>query len=326
MKGFFTQGVALLLESKVELEELAPLLANFGEPRRIPGAPDWARGGESLLLPFLGGAGQLAIDIVDRPWPDEMGAGERGSAEEQPELLKAWTTGYFGPFAFPRAYERACRQAWIWKEAQTEPPRHQAFIRVRTTYQFGEDGKSGPPPDEANPLVELQALTAVTTALARHPAVVCYFNPSGEVVLPPTSLAEATRWAEEQELPPLDLWSNVRFLNLEGVADGWYLMDTVGMWQLDITDHEIVLPGKTYDFQEVEGFLRNVSLYLMNHGPVFDDGDTIDGPGGVNWRAMSCEESFTAPPRPTIRWFAVDGTEAPPILADPQPLGDPQAN
>lgn len=323
MKGFFTQGVALLLERKIALDELAPLLEPFGEPRRISGALDWARGGESLLVPFLGGAGQVAIDIVDRPWPD-MGAGDLNSLEDRPELLKAWTTGYFGPFVFPHAFERACRQAWIWKEAQAQPPRHQAFVRVRTTYQFREG--TGEPPEAANPLVELQALTAVATAIARHPAVVCYFNPSGEVVLPSASLEEAARWAEDQKVPPLDVWSNVRFFNLEGVADGFFLMDTVGMWQLDIADHEIVLPGKTYDFQEVEGFLRNVSLYLMNHGPIFDDGDTIDGPGGVNWRARTCEESFTAPPRPTVRWFAVDGTEAPPILADSAPPADPQAN
>jgi hypothetical protein len=317
MKGFFTQGVALLLDKQVALEELAPLLENFGDLRRIPAAPDWARGGESLLLPFLGGAGQVAVDVIGRPWPDEVDGGE--------ELLKAWTTGYFGPFAFPYSYQRACRQAWIWKEAQAQPPKHEAFIRVRTTYQFGEAAKSGPP-EEANPLVELQALTAVAIALASHPAVVCYFNPNGEVVLPPNGLAEAAKWAREQELPPLDAWSNVRFLDLEGVADGWFLMDTVGMWQLDIADHEIALPGKTYDFQEVEGFLRNVALYLMNHGPIFEDGDTIDGPGGTNWRAKICEESFTAPPRPTIRWFAAEGPEPPAALTESAPPADPQAN
>lgn len=321
MKGFFTQGLVLLLDRNVELAELAALVAGparadglaAGALHRISGAGDWTRGEESLLLPFGADGGHLAIDVVQQPWPDELV--ERGDA---PQLGTSAAAGYFGPFAFPYCFERACRQAWIWKEAQQSPPAHQAFARVRTTYAFTPPGAAAvAEPEIKNPLLELQAATAVAQALCSHPAVVCYFDPSGETVLPPERFSEAVKWAEEQRLPPLDVWSNVRFLSLEGVADGWYLMDTVGMWQLDIPDHEIFLPGKTYDFQEVEGFLRNVSLYLMNHGPVFADGDTIEGPGGIDWKAANCDDSFTMPPRPVVRWFADDGTEPPPELSTP---------
>lgn len=318
MKGFFTQGLVLLLDRKLPLGELAPLLEGFGSGRvyQVAGSGDWTRGGDSLLLPFGEHGGHLAIDLVDEPWPDELV--ERG---DTPQLGTSAAAGYFGPFAFPYCFERACRQAWIWKEAQQAPPRHAAFARVRTTYAFRPPGAAPETavavPEIKNPLIELQAATAAVQALARHPAAVAYFDPSGETLLPPDRLGEAVKWAEEQQLPPLDVWTNVRFLSLEGLADGWFLMDTVGMWQLDIPDHEIFLPGKTYDFQEVEGFLRNVSLYLMNHGPVLGDGDTIEGPGGIDWKATSHDDSFTMPPRPVVRWFADDGTEPPPQLASP---------
>lgn len=321
MKGFFTQGLVLLLERPVELGELAALIEGParaaglapGEIYRIAGAGDWTRGEESLLLPFGADGGHVAIDVVREPWPDEL-----VEREDAPQLGASAAAGYFGPFAFPFCFERACRQAWIWQEAQQAPPRHQAFARLRVTYAFQPPGAAEQAePKVKNPLKELQAATAVAQALASHPAAVAYFDPSGEVVLPPGRLGEALTWADEQQLPPLDVWSNVRFLNLEGVADGWFLMDTVGMWQLDIPDHEIFLPGKTYDFQEVEGFLRNVSLYLMNHGPVLAEGDTIEGPGGIDWKASLRDDSFTMPPRPVVRWFADDGTEPPEQLSRP---------
>lgn len=315
MKGLFTQGAALLLDRVVTLDELLPLLQEFAEPRRLSASGNWTLGGETLLLAFGSERGQVAIDVVERPWPDEM-----GDPQVSPELFAAWSNGHFGPYTFPHGFERAARQAWIWKEAQAAPPQHQAFLRLRTSYVFGAQPGDPVQPENASPLAELQALTAVARSLSRHPAVVAYFNASGETLLPPARLAEALDWAEKESVPPLDVWSNVRFLNLEGLADGWFLMDTVGMLQLDVPDHEIFLPGKTYDFREAEGFLRNVALYVMNHGPVFADGDTIDGPGGKNWVATSYPEGFTAPPRPVIRWFAEDAN--PPELLS-QPSRDP---
>lgn len=310
MKGLFTQGAALLLTRPLPVGELLPLLAPFGEPRRLESSGKWTLGGETLLCAF-GERGQVAIDVVERPWPDEM-----GDPEAEPELFGAWSNGHFGPFTFPGGFERAARQAWIWKEAQVEPPAHRAFVRLRTSYVFGAQPGDPVTPENVNPLEELQALTRVALALSRHPAVIAYFNASGETLLPPERLTEALEWAAQEEVPPLDVWSNVRFLTLDGLVDGWFLMDTVGMLQLDVPDHEIFLPGKTYDFREAEGFLRNVALYVMNHGPVFADGDTIDGPGGKNWVARSYDDSFTMPPRPVIRWFA-EGTEAPEALLQP---------
>ncbi len=328
MKGLFTQGAMLLLERPIELAELEPLLAPFGTPRAIPGSDQWPLGLATLLLPLAppppegangaagaeGGSGHVAIDVVPHPWPDDM-----GDPETSPEVFTAWSTGHFGPFAFPQGFERACQQAWVWPEAQAKPPSHQAFIRLRTSYIFGAGPDGNVMPENYDPLLELIRLTQLAQALASHPAVVCYFNPSGESVLPVKSLNEALAWARENKLPPLDVWSNVRFFNLGGIADGWFLMDSVGMWQLDTPDHEVFLPGDQYDFKEVEGFLRNVALFVLSQEHPIEDGDTIDGPGGVHWRAHSHAESFTAPPRRVLRWFAVDGIQPPPELVGSTP-------
>jgi hypothetical protein len=157
----------------------------------------------------------------------------------------------------------------------------------------------------------LQELTRLIEALARHPAVVCYFNPNGEIVLPPERFSELLKWSAEANLPPLQVWSNIRFFNLNGTADGWFFMDTVGMWQLDVPDHEVYLPGKRYSFAEVDGFLRNAALYVLTNGPVIKDGDTMDGPGNVRWQGKTFADSFTEPPREVLRWFPVDGTQPP---------------
>ena len=314
MKGFFTQGAALLLKKQVPLEEFAALLAPFGAARRIPGAQDWALGEETLMMDLDPGPGHLAVDVVRQPWPDDL-----GDPHHTPMVFAAWSTGSFGPCAFPRGFERACQQAWIWPEAQREKPAHQAFVRLRTTYTFGKTPNEAALPEKYNPQHELQLLTRVAAALARHEAVVCYFNSSGEVVLPPERLHESLAWAQESGFPPIDAWTNVRFFKLSGEAEGWFLMDTVGNWQLDLPDHEVFLPGQKYDFKEAEGFLRNLSLYLLQNGQVFRDGDTIEGPGEIHWRAKKHEESFTAPPRQVLRWFAEDGQEPPSQLRTTRP-------
>ena len=100
-------------------------------------------------------------------------------------------------------------------------------------------------------------------------------------------------------------------MNLRGVADGWMLMDSVGLAQLDLPDLEAVFAETAFRPNEVAGFLRNISLYVAGQGDVFQEGHTTDGPGNTRWRAMRFDNGLTDPPRRTVRFSAEGGPALP---------------
>ena len=79
---------------------------------------------------------------------------------------------------------------------------------------------------------------------------------------------------------------------------------------------EAVFLADHYKAAEVEEFLRNAALFSLREDNDFEDGDTADGPGGVVWLAIECDEALADPPRPTIRWIPEDGNEPPGELLD----------
>jgi hypothetical protein len=95
-KGFWTQGIAILLDSAVSLDEIEPLLGDFEIVRRVATGDSWEMGGDSLLIAFRPEVnGFVALDVVNRPWPDTM-----GDPENEITLFGAWSMGYFGPLTF----------------------------------------------------------------------------------------------------------------------------------------------------------------------------------------------------------------------------------
>lgn len=88
-------------------------------------------------------------------------------------------------------------------------------------------------------------------------------------------------------------------------------MDTVGNHQLDIPDVEACFHSASFDFNEVDNFLRNVSLYILNHGEVINDGDTMDGPGHCRWQSHQFDNGICDPPRRVLRWLPMDGRQLP---------------
>jgi hypothetical protein len=90
-------------------------------------------------------------------------------------------------------------------------------------------------------------------------------------------------------------------------------MDTVGMSQLDVDDHEVCFPADRFPPEQLANFLRNSTDYVRKRGPVIKHGDTMDGPGRIRWRAFHAGEALTAPPRRTLRWLP-EGFEPPPEL------------
>jgi hypothetical protein len=307
-KGFFTQGVCALLSRPATLDEIEPLLREFQIVGRIDDAATPDLGGPSFTVAFRPEVnGYLTVDCQDRPWPDHMGDPQR-----EPMLFGAWSMGHFGPLAFPGNLQRAAEQSWGWDRAKAVPGQHRAFVRVRSSYLFGasDDAKVFPP--DYDPLAELLFVTRVARALLRLPSALAYFNPNGETLHTADTIDDSLDFHAQRGLPPLDVWGNVRLFNPD---NGWLLMDTVGMGQLDRPDCEACFPNGRYDPREVDNFFRNCSAYLLEHGEIIEDGDTMNGPGDVNWRAQHVEETLSPPPRRGLRWFPDDGSRPPDEMA-----------
>jgi len=307
MKGHFTQGVAVLLERPASLDEIESRLDSFHVVARREPAEEWAMGGPTLLVEYRPQAnGYLSVDVVDRPWPDHM-----GDPKQEPMVFGAWSMGHFGPFAFPGNLQRAAEHCWAWEPARTIADPHQAFLRIRASYVFGAGGDAPLFPKDYDPIAELRFVTDVAVALLELPGAICCFNPNGELLRGRDEMVAGLVHARANDVPPLDVWSNVRLFRLPG---DWTMMDTVGMWQLDVPDHEACFPPDSYDCNEVDNFLRNAGFYVMQHGEVIEDGDTMDGPAGVRWQAKTMNEGLAPPPREIIRWLPCDGSDVPPQL------------
>ncbi len=308
MKGFFTQSAVVLAERAFDLGELERALDGLTIARRIEaeGARSWMGGTPTLLLPFRPEVnGHVAVDIVDALWPDAM-----GDPKAEAELFGAWTLGWFGPFAYPGNLERAVAQAHGWPDAARVVARHRSFVRIKSSYVFGASPSAPVLPPEYDALAELRFVTEVARRILGVTGSLCYFDPNGESLQPATTVDEQLAHDAGHGLPPLPLWANARLFNLED-ADGWLMVDTIGMRQLDVVDHEACFNGDRFDIGEVVSFLRNATYYVQQNGPVIKDGDTMDGPGGVRWRGMHFDESIAPAPRPVLRWIPLDGAEPP---------------
>jgi hypothetical protein len=233
-----------------------------------------------------------------------------GDPKSESMVFGAWAMGNFGPFAFPGNLARAGRQAWHWEEAADTVGRHSSFVRVRSSYVFGgrKDQKVLPP--GYDPLAELLYVTRMARALMDMPGALAFFNPNGERLSRTSDLDEALARHESGGPRPQEVWANVRLFNL-GEHAPWVLMDTVGMSQVDVLDHEACCDGDAYDLSGVASFLRNAADYVHEHGEVVRDGDTMDGPGGIRWQGATFEESLVEPPRRVLRWLPMDGRARP---------------
>jgi hypothetical protein len=298
-KGLHTQGLVILLQSAQSLDVLRRHMPGFNVVQEAPSAGEIWMGGAGWIVAYRPEVnGYIFVDLVDRRWPDHM-----GDPKKEAMLFGCWTLGHFGPLAYPRGLQRAVEQCWRWKEAGATVQKHTAFVRLRTSYIYGagRDAKVIPPDYDAEH--ELQFLTRLAGALLECPGALCYFNPSGEVVLPKSVFNESAEHHARHELPPLGLWCNVRLFQL---GDGWLLMDSVGNWQLDFLDIEVGFPQSLCTPQEIDRFIRDTSLYILRKGDIIKDGDDINGPGNVRWQAKRCENGMSDPPRPTLRFLPCD--------------------
>lgn len=303
-KGHFTQSIYILLEKPVSLDLLESAIGQFKVDDRKEFDGDWTLCRSAFFVQHRSESDSWAvIDVVNQPWPDEMEDGE-----EESLISKAREAGSFGPFVFPYSLQRAGQQSWSWEGGQEVASRHQAYIRIRFTYSK-EWGQHEPARSEdANPLLELEFLTQLATSFLELPEALCYFNPNGEMLRDGDSLRVALNHGWANKIPPLHVWSNIRVF---GINDDWALMDSVGNGQLDTNDVEACFHTESYPLEEVGSFLRNVSLYLLNHSNSIDEGATMDGPGDVQWQLKKRALGYCEPPRTILRWFPLDDRELP---------------
>ncbi len=303
-KGFFTQTAIILLREKVSIEAIAAAMGEYSHDGLRPAMDEWAFGGPSFVVTFNEeDNGKIAIDVVDQPWPDEMGDPETDST-----IFGAWASGQFGPFTYPGALARAMQQSWVWEDGHTAPGQHVGFIRVRSSYVIGRDEDAPIYPEDYDAYEDLAFVTEIAATLTELPEAICYFNPNGEVVRDIQGVDESIDFANDNELPPHELWSNVRLFKLN---DEWSIMDSVGNSQLELPDCEACFHTESYKLEDVDNFLRNCFLYLIDEGDTIADGDVSEGPGDISWQARRFDSSLVDPPRNVIRWFPQDDHKVP---------------
>jgi len=297
----------VLLRQPVSLDRLREALRDF----EIAGQqePEGDNPPTTLVIPFRPEVeGHVLVTNSDEPWPDAM-----GDPSDEPDLFVAWSLGQFGPLAFPGCLERAVEQTWEWEEGRTEAPEHVAHVRILSSYvlvgdEDADNSEAPLVPDDYDPIAELDFLTKIVTRLLELPEAICYFNPGGELLRDAEGLREGLNFAWAHELPPLDMWTNIRLFRAD---EAWSLMDTIGNGQLDIPDLEALFQSEEYDPTDVHLFLRNASLFLLTAEEGVSEGDTADGPGDVAWQAFECDDGLSDPPRATIRWIPEDGSTPP---------------
>ncbi|EMI52143.1 DUF4261 domain-containing protein [Rhodopirellula sallentina] len=319
-KGLFTQGIVVLLRENVSIKDIAATIDEFYPSDPVEASDDWTFLGPAVLLNMdEDGSGKIVVDVVDRPWPDEMGD-PNSESETERKIHDAFGLGNFGPLNSPGSLKRAGEQSWVWEDGRDVGDQVKAFVRVRSSYVLGQDDDAPILPDDYEPFDELALVTEIAAAVTEMPQAICYFNPNGEVLRDLTTLNESFEYAEENDFPPLDLWANVRLFRLD---DGWASMDTVGNGQLDLLDVEACFHAESYDFAEVEQFLRLVTCFLEESEEPIETGDSMEGPGDVIWRVWQVDSSIGSPQRSVLRCFPQDGREVPEKYAAPNMSDEP---
>ena len=299
-KGFFSQGVCLLTDGRTSIADVKSAIeaGGFHIDRELPAQEFWSFGGPAVLVPYRPEVnGGISVDVVNRAWPDEM-----ADPKSDAMTFGAWSMGYFGPFAYPGALERAAQHARGWEEGHHVAQSHRGFIRIRSSYVGGGNKDAPVLPDDYDAVAELTFVSRLAMAAASAPGVLCHFNPNGEVLRDLESFRGIWDACAEAQKLPLLLWINVRLFNLNVE---YALMDTVGNEQLDVTDLEVLCPTEKYDPGTIDYYLRNVTHYLLDSGREIQTGEAIDGPeeSELSWTAEVQERSSVLPPRRILRLY-----------------------
>lgn len=311
MKILYTHLVAILfskLPDANQLRECFPGLTQQGRSSR-DGKPEEFNmlQGDGFSVIWNAATGESAeIDIQAAHWPDDHGA----ASGDGPTIV-ASHMGALGPGAGAGGLERACQQAWYWKEAGAAVARHTAFVGIRMCGGALEGNAESSPAG-----AKLQWMVESAARIAQLPGAIAFFNPGAEVVRTPEELLEAQALAHGESRPAVETFLAMR----RWINDGWDLFDVVGMGQFDLPDMEFATPQGTLLPSDCFPCLANLCLYLIEKGDIMQTGHTVDGPHGHRWKAMKCAKSVAPPERPVIRWWPESGPVPPASLNPVDPI------
>lgn len=307
-KGIFTQGCCILVDrTSVTVDEITAALTGFKITQRIDASRDGFIGAPGVVVAYRPHInGRVSVGFINERWPDDM-----GDPKTNPQLFAAWGMGHLGPMTFPGNLESALQQCWNWPDGKNRVPQHQSFMMLLCSYAFGAKPEDPIWPEDCDALDELQFMTKLATALLSIKGAICYFNPAGETLYTHEAIVSKFEYNQAHDLLDLDVWTQIRTMNPN--VDNWFLMDTVGMEQLNLPDLEACFQIGHFELKDVAAFLRNTSMYLLTNGEVINDGETIDGANAI-WRACSTDHSAARPPRRVLRWFPTDGSDPPEIF------------
>ncbi len=268
--------------------------------------PEMQGCGITLATDFENGA-TCQVDICEFPWPDDM-----GTTGDPTLLTNAHALGGFGPFVFPGAFERALQSPGY--QSITDSARdHRAFVRFRISGPlFAKSETSEAPPTNSSPADEMLFLLKAAASLVEIPGALAYFNPNSELLLSLDGLVAALAGAAEDKIFPIEAVCRFRGCQAD---ENWSFVDSIGMEQLGLRDHEFAWPGNEPDRKEQMDFLYRLLCYEIGSGTVMAGGHTTDGPQEKLWRAEERETSCMMPPRKVLHWTVNGGSPEPAALA-----------
>lgn len=306
---FFSQCVAVLCSEAPGLAELRLILEREGYTIKADEDtsewPEMQGAGLTLATDFENGA-SCWVDICEFPWPDDLGV------TGDPTLVTgAHMMGAFGPFAHPGAFERSL-QAPGYQSAAPEARNHRAFVRFRVSNLIPASEEASEASfaslKNAIPAWEIAWLLRVAASLHGMPTALAYFNPASELLLSLQGLAGILSFAFEHKTYPVEAVCRVRGCKVD---EEWSLVDSVGMEQLGLRDHEFAWADAEVTRQEQVEFLINLLHYEIDHSAPMMSGHTTDGPHDKLWRAEERETSCMVPPRKVLHW-TMDGSPSEP--------------
>ncbi len=123
---------------------------------------------------------------------------------------------------------------------------------------------------QGDPIRRRMLLTAVTGLAAGQQGVMAVYWPEATHLVFPPLFAEMAAEIADSEAPPLWLWLDLRvFLNDDGTSG----LFTTGMRPLGFM--EIEIPNIEMEPGELREWVFDIVYYLLENGPVLNDGDTI---------------------------------------------------
>ncbi|MET1412191.1 DUF4261 domain-containing protein [Roseibium sp. HPY-6] len=163
------------------------------------------------------------------------------------------------------AIDRPLAYNQTWPGAKAEMQKHSAHVIAAV---FKSDESFG---GQRQSAVDLTLLTA---ALIKSHPVLSVIWTAGNTISAPSVVFEALKQISEQSFP-LDLWLQVYPYRPPSIPETEKVIGFVTEGLLPFVGREIQFEPAPMPPQDVASRVLNIALYLLSHGPVLKDGETL---------------------------------------------------